>query len=235
MKEFDLEAVLLKLKSERKIFVSEADFQLALAWKIKEMYSDKTEVRCEYPVELNGIFIHLDILVIWGKKKEWIPIEVKYKTTTLDYIDDDVEYCLKHQGAKDCGCYDYIKDIKRIQDIKNDPATKRRFLKGYTVFLTNDHSYKKSSRRKFDKKGKLIKPYYAMFSIAEKEKDKNGNLLDNKIVKPLNWLGNTGKGTKRGRTDAIEIDGEYPCNWQCYNKLEVGGNDEFIFLLHEIK
>lgn len=35
---FDINLVMKKLKSKREIFVSEADFQLELAWIIKEQY-----------------------------------------------------------------------------------------------------------------------------------------------------------------------------------------------------
>lgn len=37
--EFDLQLVLDTLKKKRKIFVSEADFQLELAWEIKKAYT----------------------------------------------------------------------------------------------------------------------------------------------------------------------------------------------------
>lgn len=38
-KEF-IESVLLALAKERKVFWSEADFQFAFAWKLKEMFED---------------------------------------------------------------------------------------------------------------------------------------------------------------------------------------------------
>lgn len=39
-KEF-IESVLLALAKERKVFWSEADFQFAFAWKLKEMFEDR--------------------------------------------------------------------------------------------------------------------------------------------------------------------------------------------------
>lgn len=36
--DFDMDLIVNKLKQKRKIFVSEADFQLELAWAIKENY-----------------------------------------------------------------------------------------------------------------------------------------------------------------------------------------------------
>jgi len=46
-KEFNIEIIMSKLKEKRKIFVSEADFQLEMAWIIKEEYPD-AKVRLEY-------------------------------------------------------------------------------------------------------------------------------------------------------------------------------------------
>ena len=63
---FDLGLIVDKLKERRKIFVSEADFQLELAWNIKENYPN-TKIRLEYcPIfDLN---MHIDILVIMNNK-----------------------------------------------------------------------------------------------------------------------------------------------------------------------
>jgi hypothetical protein len=76
---FDINLVMEKLKSKREIFVSEADFQLELAWIIKEQYPDAL-VRLEYCPYFNPS-MHIDILVIIDN--QWIPIELKYKTKSL--------------------------------------------------------------------------------------------------------------------------------------------------------
>ena len=46
--DFDMDLIVNKLKQKRKIFVSEADFQLEVAWVIKENYPD-AKIRLEYP------------------------------------------------------------------------------------------------------------------------------------------------------------------------------------------
>ena len=68
-----------KLKEKRTIFVSEADFQLELAWIIKDEYPN-AKVRLEYCPAFD-LSMHIDILVIIDRK--WIPIELKYKTKLL--------------------------------------------------------------------------------------------------------------------------------------------------------
>ena len=71
----DMGLIVDRLKNRRKIFVSEADFQLELAWTIKENYPN-AKIRLEYcpSFDLN---MHIDILVIMNNK--CYPIELKYK------------------------------------------------------------------------------------------------------------------------------------------------------------
>lgn len=229
---FNLERVLKDLIKERTIFASEADFQLALAWKIKEAYSD-VEVRCEYPIKLEEGYIHLDIMVF--KRNGWIPIELKYKTTTLNYADkcsivkeDGVEYCLKNQGAKDLGCYDYRKDIYRIENIRGKKIGGKPFLKGYTVFLTNDSSYLKPPRIING-----LKPFYYSFSIHGFDEKKNP--VDNYITEEADWLRGAGEGTKKGRDKVITLSQDYKCEWKTNDSLKIWDKDIFKYLLHEIK
>lgn len=66
------------MRTRRKVFSSEADFQLALAWTIKDVYRDSVDVRMEYCPDFD-LNMHIDIVVFVGDK--WIPIELKYKTT----------------------------------------------------------------------------------------------------------------------------------------------------------
>ena len=120
---FDIRNVIAFLKEKRKSFVSEADFQFALAWEIQNLYPD-AKILLEYPVDFDKS-MHLDILVILNNK--WIPIELKHKT-------------IEH-GAIDLGGYNYFKDISRIEKVrKNKPLE---FYKGYAIMITNFVNYKK--------------------------------------------------------------------------------------------
>lgn len=42
--------------------------------------------------------------------KDWIPIELKYKTKVCVIDVDEEEFVLKNYSAKDQGCYHYLKD-----------------------------------------------------------------------------------------------------------------------------
>ncbi|MCR5430421.1 MAG: hypothetical protein K6E58_04240 [Eubacterium sp.] len=205
---FDLEKVLRELRKKRKAFVSEADFQLALAWQIKQMYKDEVEVRCEYPLESDSS-IHIDIVVI--KKNKWIPIELKYKTKECN-IDDNDKFHLKNHGAKDVGCYDYLKDISRIEKI----SKRKEFWKGYTVLLTNDLSYLKKPKKE--------KAYYRNFSLENKKK----------LHRYLRWDGNTSDETVNARPN-FNLSKYYSCHWKKYTDVNTSdGEIVFKYLMHVI-
>lgn len=79
--ELSIEKVLRDLFKDRPIFHSEADFQFALAWRIKEQYS-KAKIRLEMRSDNFDKKEYIDILVELNGKK--YPIELKYKTKKLD-------------------------------------------------------------------------------------------------------------------------------------------------------
>ena len=111
----DIHEIMHLLSMWRPIFHSEADFQFSLAWLIKKKYPD-CEIRLEFVPEFNPS-LHLDILVILNGK--WIPIELKYTTKRCIKTINDEVYVLKEQGAKDQGCYNYLKDIMRIEEFRD--------------------------------------------------------------------------------------------------------------------
>ena len=233
MKGFDLESVLNELSEEREIFVSEADFQLALAWKIKEKYND-VKVRCEYPLQVGKEYMHVDIMVI--REGEWIPIELKYKTAAIEkntkkgIIIDGEKYSVKNQSAQDIGRYDYLRDIERIERIINSKIGKDRFEKGYTIIISNDPLYRRKPQYKKQEKGKQLPNYY-QFSIHESNEGEKAH----RIIKNPNWHECTGDGTKKGREHKIHLKGSYICKWKTYSKIDASINNEFKYLLHEIK
>lgn len=216
---FNIKGVIDILK-KRKIFTSEADLQLELAGTIKDEYKD-ANVRLEYCPDFNSK-MHIDILVIIDGK--WIPIELKYKTKKFYYKDNDgCIYFLKEQSAHDCGCYDYIKDVKRIETIKEN---KEEFEKGYTIFITNDELYKNGPRND--------NVSYAQFSLVDKReisaKDK------------LMWKRNKSVDTER--KNSIILNNSHRFKWETFstiNEDEIKNLDKyknsntFYILINEIK
>lgn len=211
MKLEELKDILRELAMKRKVFVSENDFQFELAFLLKEKYID-AKVLLEYCPWFDAS-MHIDILVI--KDDKWYPIELKYKTKSLsmEYI-DDIQYKLKNQAANDIGCYAYLNDIARIEEVKSKEP---KFKKGYTIFLTNDMAYLNNPKKE--------NCFYRDFSLKDGE-IKKGN---------LSWDPNTGEGTMKGREKTIELSGVYLINWEDYSKIDDCKNGEFKVLINEIK
>lgn len=223
-KEFNINEIIEILKNKRKIFTSEADLQLEMAQAIKRKYKDDKNVivRLEYCPDFDSK-MHIDILVIINGK--WIPIELKYKTkelkTNKEVISYDDEYScrykLKNHSAHDCGCYDYLKDICRIEKIRDKKLNL--FEKGYAIFITNDTLYKKGPRNN--------KVNYARFALKnditiEKEKD-------------LSW-GKNGSSSQE-REKPIKLKSKYKINWEEFSDININvdnSSNKFFILINEI-
>ena len=205
----DLEKCLNELKRKRKLFVSEADFQLELAWVIKELYPD-CRIRMEYPLPFD-LSMHVDIWVMM--KDGVIPIELKYKTKGCRKIVYDELYILKNHGAKDVNLYLYLKDIERVERIKKNIDN---YIEGYTVFMTNDLSY--------TKKPLNDECIYKDFSLEE------GNVKSGR----LDWGKDAGEGTKRGCEKPIELNGSYRINWKDYSIIDNTNTGRFVYLLNKV-
>ncbi len=106
------------------MFHSEADFQFALAWEIREKTG--LEVRLEYPRKPSAKR-YLDI---------WLPearaaIELKYFKRKLDVAVGGERFALANQGAHDINRYHFLRDIERVEGAG----------RGFAVALTNDPNY----------------------------------------------------------------------------------------------
>lgn len=210
----DMGKIIEKLQGKRQIFCSEADFQLEMAWVIKEMYPN-AKVRLEYVPTFNDK-MRIDILVFINN--EWIPIELKYKTKNskkeekmTDQITQEV-FNLKNQGAKNIGCYLYLKDIERIERIKE--AVKNNFKEGYAVFLTNDETYRNRPRK--------INCDYKEFSLED------GAIKEG-------WLKWKKYPGKKGIGDFITLKGSYTMEWKKFSNVDEERSDgTFYYLVTKI-
>ena len=194
-----------KLKSKRKVFYSESDFQFALAWEIQTYYPN-AYIRLEYPLNKE----YMDIRVELDNKI--YPIELKYKTKSLTVEDNDETYCLKNQGAQDIGRYDYLKDVQRIEQFLKE----KDYECGYAILLTNDKLYWSENKRENN-----IDAQFCLNDGVEK-------------TGKLKWSEKTGEGTKKGRENGIILKGKYKINWNEYSNFGKK-NDEFKYCLNVIK
>ena len=142
------------LDTNEELLFNERDFQMHLAAFLRQTghYDD---VDVEYYVPLSELKeyiwnneLRLDVLV--HKEKDYLPIELKYKTKSVckkllrfgEQVAEKVEV-MKNQGAQDLGMYDFWKDVRRIEIVR------KRFKSiknGLAVFVTNDLAYLKACR-----------------------------------------------------------------------------------------
>ncbi len=124
MTPFDIHALLEGLAEKRPVFHSEADFQFALGWEIREQTG--LDVRLEYPRVPNER-VYLDI---------WLPearlaIELKYFKKKLEVEVGGERFALTNQSAQDINRYHFVRDIERVEGAGG----------GFTIALTNDPNY----------------------------------------------------------------------------------------------
>lgn len=203
MREKILEQITLAIEQRREYFLREKDIQLYLANhfnnsklfdKVFMEYHVPSKLIKEYPwKDKNKIYID----IVLSKDKEYYPIEIKYKTrkqllTYNVFGQKNNNVFLGHHGAKNIGCYDFWKDIVRIELFERTfPAVRR----GVVLFVSNDITYQKEARN--------LKVGYANFSAY------NGRIIPaNEILK---W---NGKGeVAKGRPN-IPTFYSYSINWK---------------------
>ncbi len=193
MTKIDVEASLLKLKKDRPIFHSEADFQHALAWQIHKD-NPNARVRLEVPSERKDKREHIDIVI--GNQKEICAIELKYKKTRIDIWHNSEKIDLRPDQAQDISRYDFIKDLVRLEQY----VSKKSGHLGYAIMLTNDHLYEQK-----ESKGKNSKDFF---------------LYEKRILKkntPMKWNKDTSPGTLKGRENSLTLKNNYKLNWKDYS------------------
>lgn len=202
----DITKIINNLSDKRKIFVSEADFQFALAWEIKSEIPE-AEIRLEYcPVDIDPS-MHTDILVKIGK--DIYPIELKYMTKQCEVTIDNERYILKNQGAQDIKRYDFIKDISRVEKLSE---TMDNFKEGYCIAITNDPNYWNTSNNN--------NTCDVAFRLSHNS-TKEGK---------LEWADHTGNGTKKNREESLILRNRYNIYWQNYSKVNDSSSGYFRYL-----
>lgn len=143
------------LKSNNELLFNERDFQMHLATWLRGSDNNYDDVDVEYYVprqELDNYVwnseLRLDIVV--KKGGEYCPVELKYKTKKVERkisrFDEDLTsnvVVMKNQGAQDLGMYDFWKDVRRVELVRN---RFERVKGGLAVFVTNDEFYTKGSK-----------------------------------------------------------------------------------------
>ena len=139
--------------------------------------------------------LRLDIVV--KKGGEFCPVELKYKTkklerkiTRFDEFLDDKVVVMKNQGAQDLGMYDFWKDVRRVELVRNRFD---RVKGGLAVFVTNDALYTKG-----------CKPSSNNYLLCMKEGSHS-------CIK--HWQNEESACAKMKAYKSFEVEREYNINW----------------------
>ncbi len=172
-----IEIIKEALDSREEFFTREQEIQIYLADYLnqKNLFD---YVYLEYHIPSNAIEnypwkdsnnIYIDIVVFAAGK--YYPIEIKYKTVSqrvpLKLFGTQSPVILGHHGAKNIGCYDFWKDIKRLELFEENFEDVEQ---GIILFVTNDTSYLQPPRNN--------QVGYAQFSIEQYREIENGTTLD---------------------------------------------------------
>jgi hypothetical protein len=205
--------VLKTLAKRRPIFHSEADFQHAFAWEILGA-EPRASLRLELPVRTANRNVYLDLLA--EHEHQRCAVELKYKTAKLDACLGSEQFSLRGQSAQDCGRYDFLSDVRRLEDfVMSAPGTG---AVGYAILLSNDRLYWQQSGR-----SNLSKH----FSIYEGREIVPGDKMQ--------WVG----GYTKGREQPISCQFRYSCAWSDYSTIPPNGpmttNGCFKYLLLTVR
>lgn len=225
-----LEGVINSFAACNRIFNCEAQFQFELAQEIKSQFNCKVLFE---GISRNGYGKKYFTDLILYDEVEVIAIELKYKTASLCqplpclYGKGCLD--LANHGAVDLGRYDYLLDIERIQKIvgsasANDENVIISCNRGYAVILTNEKKY-------WD--GLPNNTIDADFFFTQQTKMVKKGMHDWKKSSVPPFYPKTVAGSFRA--NGLTMNNNYPCDWKDYLKLNVGGNNEFKYLVTEIK
>ena len=198
------------LAQKRPIFHSEADFQHALAWYIRETVPD-SEIRLEWNpfVDEN---LHSDI---------WIPshgivMELKYPATEpLDVVHRDERYVMKKYYPVQSR-YDFVKDVSRVERVlieRQDASA------GFAILLSNNSPLWKVPQSDWQNRDD------AAFRLHERRS----------LRGTLRWKPGSSHLKTKTRRDPICLRRTYSIGWNDYWNFECGGKSLLRYLAVEVR
>ena len=233
-----LEDIIKQFAEEGKIFSNEAQFQFELAWALRE-YKDKKgnklfsdindKIMLEHLSTVENEKMYTDIVVRVGKK--YYPIELKYKTAdkTIEYQKGNIVKITYLQGAHDDASYDFLKDIKRLEQIVIDKEftpfdgeESYCVKKGFAIIISNEPKIWGDGVRDISKS-----PWHDFFLFSFDKSNHNtdrvgimGKLGWNKKGEN-SWLNEEGNDDSRGgRAKPIILNHSYSMKWEPYMESE---------------
>ena len=203
MREIMLNLIRQFLQEQPEIFLSEKELQLNLA----QCFMNSNEfdnVFLEYHVPIHlingypwngGNNQYIDVDIVLESNGSFYPLEIKYRTANQELqrniFGGNTNIQLRNQVARNLGCYNFWKDVKRIELLEENFQNVQR---GAVLFVTNDHSYPIPPRNE--------NVGYAQFSLYQ-ERDVPAHV-------ELGWNGNP---TVANGRPGFQLNYEYTINW----------------------
>ena len=199
-----IQQIITALGLRNTFFLRELDIQIYLTNYFKNLKVNNNlfydNVFVEYHIPSNlipnypwGENIYIDIVL--EKNGLYYPIEIKFKTQRqqlpLLVFGNNGNVTLEYHGAKNIGCYDFWKDVKRTELFEQ---TFNNVKRGIVLFVSNDITYQIAPGN--------VNVGYAQFSIHQ------GRVIP--INSALNWNGNL--AVSNGRP-SITTNYSYAINW----------------------
>ena len=203
----DVNKLMKALAQDRPMFHSEADFQQALGWQIHRAIPEEG-VRLEYkPRPKLAMYVDL-----WLARNR-VAVELKYRTRVLDCNVAGERYVLRDQKAQPPSRYSFVKDVQRLEEFAREA---REVRSGLAVFLTNDAGYWKEPSRR---------------SVVDEEfRIHEGGQL----AGVMKWSDGASLGTRKGREEAIRLEGKYGMVWRDYASVGAGRHETFRYLAIQV-
>lgn len=202
-----LDDVLERLRLNRPVFHSEADFQHHLAWEMHLM-DPALQIRLEVRPDA-AMREQVDLLVSRPGTGQGTVIELKYLKAAWEGHVGGEPFKLLNSGAHDIVRYDVLKDVARVERF----VAARPGWNGFALVLTNDAMHWRP-------------PVGIRQTIAEAFRIHEGSVLAGE----RGWGPGAGDGTTKGRSEALAIRGTYELAWRDYSSLG-GRNGDFRLLV----
>lgn len=207
--------VLNNLAKRRPLFWSEADFQFEFAWELHKKLGEGANIYLERRFELDNDKDTQDknhnkyYVDIWVEYQDGIyPIELKYTTTVCKIDDAENPVETKEQSARDAGCYRFLWDIKRLEEIKTSLSPKE--VKGYAIMLTSDAGY-------YEERKPKQPTLFDDFRLAHNRKIKK----DTELKWNLSRIAEDKRADHWSRNwPKFTLKGEYILQWQDFTPIQ---------------
>ena len=215
IKKWDLDIILMELAVQRPVFQNEMDFQFSFAWQIKMKFPN-WNIRFEK--NLTDSEDEKRRIDLWIEGENTYAIELKYPTQELFHEVNNEIFKLRNKSAVDYARYDFLKDIKRMEEAVSNNTN----VKGYAILITNNLAIGVPP----------TKDDVADFQFRIHE----GRVIDNEV---LDWIRKEGGQSFGDMENPIKLRGTYKFNWKDYSELKMKNNlpvtnGKFRYLFVEI-